>query len=254
MAETIARQAAPLHAAGPDVAFPEVLLVAADGPERQAIADYLNQNGFVVHLADDGAAMDRMLQGRDVQLVLVDLVLPGEPGLAICRRLAHEARRPVMAMTALDCDVDRIIALELGADDCISRPSNPRELVARMRAVLRRSQAPVRPSGAAAGAYTFLGFELDLVRRQLRAPSGAAVLLPPSELSLLAVFLQHPQEVLSRERLIELVRREEAQILDRAIDTHVSRLRRKLGAHCNSEVIATVYGVGYRCAAEVGRR
>jgi two-component system OmpR family response regulator len=236
-----------------EAVFPEVLLVAPDTHDRQATADYLRQNGFALRLAGDAEAMDETLRSAEVDLVLLDLGLPGQSGLSICRRLGRKTATPVVVMTGTDSDADRIVALELGADDCVSRPSNPRELVARMRAVLRRTAAaPIQAPGKDLG-YAFLGFELDVVRRQLKSPSGAVVLLPPSELSLLAVFLQHPDKVLSRERLIELVRREDVGILDRAIDTHVSRLRRKLAAHSQSELIATVYGVGYRCTAEVTR-
>jgi two-component system OmpR family response regulator len=235
--------------------FPEVLLVAPETQDREATADYLRQNGFVVRLAEHAAAMDEALRRGGVNLVLLDLAAPGEPGLSICRRLGQDGTTPVVVMTGSDSDVDRIVALELGADDCVSRPSNPRELVARMRAVLRRTSAAAAAVQAPGKdlVYAFLGFELDVVRRQLKSPTGAVVLLPPSELSLLTVFLQHPDEVLSRERLLELVRREDANILDRAIDTHVSRLRRKLAAHSQAELIATVYGAGYRCTAEVAR-
>lgn len=234
-------------------AFPEVLIVEAGADSRQSRAEYLRQNGFVVHEADQASAMDQALRDHPISLVLLDMLLPGESGLSICRRLSQIGGPPVVARTPEESDVDRIVALEVGADDCVSHNANPRELVARMRALLRRAGA-AQPQSDRNVVYAFQGFELDVVRRQLRSPSGAVVLLTPSELSLLAVFLQHTGEVLSRDRLLELLRRQEVELLDRAIDTHVSRLRRKLSAHSRQELISTVYGSGYRCNAEVERR
>lgn len=252
-AQTAARASG---AAGLEAETPaHVLVVDDDASLRQEIVAYLSENGFVVHAAEDAKAMDRVLAQKPVQLVVLDVMMPGEDGLSACRRLADADGPPVLMLSALGEDVDRIVGLELGADDYLVKPVNPRELLARVRALLRRRGGGVGGTGEGrvetASGYAFSGFRLDLTRRQLRAPDGSVLLITPGEFSLLCAFLEHPRQVLSREELLDFARGDGAEVYDRAIDVQVSRLRRKLNAQSPAEIIRTHRGVGYLFDAQV---
>ena len=230
-----------------------ILLVEDDPEIRTLLATFLEREGFAVDVAEGGKAMDEVLSQRTPDLVVLDLMLPGEDGLSICRRLRARGRMGILILTAKDEDVDRIVGLELGADDYLGKPFNPRELLARARAILRRSTpdgtAPRDPHRRMA----FAGFILDLDSRLLTNTAGERITLTTTEFELLACFVEHPQRVLSRELLLDWTRGRSATPFDRTIDVSVSRRRRKLGdpASPASELITTVRNGGYLFAAEV---
>lgn len=223
----------------------DLILVVDDDPAiRQLVGDFLAQHGFRTVGAASGVEMDRLIAAEPPALVVLDLMLPGEDGLAICRRLST-TDIPVIMHSALGEEMDRVVGLELGADDYLPKPSSPRELLARIRAVLRRQQAaPELPGGAT---YRFAGWTFDPRRRELRSPSGVAVALSSGEFRLLSAFLERPQRVLSRDQLLDLARGD-ADVFDRAIDVQVSRLRKKLRGDDGAELIVTVRNEGYMFA------
>ena len=230
----------------------DLILLVDDDPEiRQLIGDFLVQHGFRVARAANGAEMDREIAGERPALVVLDLMLPGEDGLAICRRLTAGDRTPVIMLSALGEETDRIVGLELGADDYLPKPCSPRELLARVRAVLRRNEGS-GPSGG--GAYRFTGWTFDPLRRELRSPSGVAVALSSGEIRLLIAFVERPLRVLTRDQLLDLARGSDADVYDRAIDVQVSRLRKKLADHGGAELIVTVRSEGYMFSVRPVRR
>ena len=220
----------------------DLILLVDDDPEiRQLIGDFLVQHGFRVAAAANGAEMDRLVAAERPALVVLDLMLPGEDGLAICRRLSA-TRIPVIMLSALGEETDRVVGLELGADDYLPKPCSPRELLARIRAVLRRHEGP-EPSGG--GLYHFAGWSFDPRRRELSSADGVAVALSSGEFRLLSAFLERPLRVLSRDQLLDLARGPSADVFDRAIDVQVSRLRKKLADHGGADLIVTVRSEGY---------
>lgn len=225
-----------------------LLLVDDDAELREQMGQYLRDYEFEVELAADAPAMDRILAARPVDLVILDLMLPGEDGLSICRRLSQASRAPVIMVSAAGSEVDRVLGLELGADDYLSKPFGPRELLARVRAVLRRRRDD--PPGVAV-AYAFSGFTYDPVRRELKAPGGAMILLTAAESSLLGTLLMQPQKVVGREELHGLRQADSAE--GRAVDLLVSRLRRKLAGHGGENLIRTRRGSGYVLDCPVSR-
>ena len=232
----------------------QILVVDDDSELRGQTAAYLAEHGYGVHAAADASEMDAILDVHPVDLIVLDVMLPGEGGLAICQRLGRTTGVPIIMLSAMGEEVDRVLGLELGADDYLAKPCSPRELLARVRAVLRRRDE--RSAGTPRqthNAYHFLGYTLDVVRRQLRSPSGAVVLLTAGEFSLLSAFLEHPGKILSRDQLIELARGGEPDVFDRAIDVQISRLRRKLKTDDEREVIRTYRGAGYLFDAKVQR-
>jgi two-component system OmpR family response regulator len=229
-------------------AGPSVLVVDDDDGLRDQIAGYLSENGYDVTSAANAAAMDRLLAARAFDAIVLDVMMPGEDGLSICRRLAAGKGPAILFMSALGDEIDRILGLELGADDYLPKPCNPRELLARLRAVLRRRDAAVDSNGD----YAFEGFVLDVARRELRAPSGAVVLLTAGEFSLLSIFLEQPRKLFSREQLVEQSRRW-TEVYDRAVDVQIYRLRRKLGQTDGQDMIRTLRGAGYMFNARVTR-
>ena len=237
-----------------DETEPRVLIVDDDEGLKQQIASYLENNGYRVETARDAPTMDHALAQSTFDVVILDLMMPGEDGLSICRRLSAQNDIAIIIMSAMGEEVDRIVGLELGADDYLPKPSNPRELLARIRAVLRR-----RPPGGGestprqARTYNFAGYQLDRARRRLKAPSGLIVLLTRGELSLLVSLLDRAGEVLTRDQLLDTARVEDADVFDRAIDVQISRLRRKLGEGDRQDIIRTVRGVGYRLTVPVTR-
>jgi len=230
-----------------------ILVVDDDTQLREQVAGYLTEHGFCVHAAADAREMDRALEASPIDLVVLDLMLPGEDGLSICRRLSAEGGPAIIMVSAMGEEIDRVLGLELGADDYLAKPCSPRELLARVRAVFRRLEevrggAPKRGKG-----YQFQGFMVDTLRRQLRAPNGTTILLTSGEFSLLSAFLDNPQRILTRDQLLEIARGEDADVFDRAVDVQISRLRRKLHACSDGEIIRTVRGAGYMFDVAVSR-
>ena len=239
--------------AAPVLSSRHILVVDDDVELRAEVCNYLTEHGFVVHGAADGRQMETALAAAPIDLVILDLMLPGEDGLSICRRLSGGGGPAIIMLSAMGEEVDRILGLELGADDYLPKSTSPRELMARVKAVLRRQDEARGGAPRKGAAYHFLGFVLDCVRRQLRAPNGASILLTAGEFSLLRAFLEHPQRILSRDQLLTLARGEEAEVFDRAIDVQISRLRRKLHAFAEDEIIRTHRGAGYLFDAPVSR-
>jgi two-component system OmpR family response regulator len=232
----------------------QVLVVDDDSELRDQTAAYLSEHGYGVLTAADATEMDAVLSAQSVDLIILDVMLPGESGLSVCQRLGRSAGVSIIMLSAMGEEVDRVLGLELGADDYLPKPCSPRELLARVRAVLRRRDERAAGSPRKSNnAYHFLGYTLDVVRRQLRSPSGAVVLLTAGEFSLLSAFLEHPGKILSRDQLIELARGGEPDVFDRAIDVQISRLRRKLKTDDEREVIRTYRGAGYLFDAKVQR-
>jgi len=221
------------------------VLVVDDDPDLcKLISTFLRDHGYPVHTAHDTAQMRRAIDEHRPDLVILDVMMPGEDGLSAARKLAS-ARGPALIMlSALGTDTDRIIGLEVGADDYLAKPCNPRELLARVRAVLRRRH--VREAGDRQGqVYEFAGWRLDPVRRDLRDPAGTYISLSDGEFALLRTFVEHPQRVLSRDQLLDLARGCDSETYDRAIDSQISRLRRKINGRVSTELIRTVRNEGY---------
>lgn len=232
-----------------------ILMVDDDPGIRDVVSDFLGKHGYRVETAADAPEMERVLRQGSVDLIVLDVMLPGEDGLAICRRLtAAEGGPPIIMLSAMGEDTDRIVGLELGADDYLAKPCNPRELLARVRAVLRRAEQRTGGSGELGAGCEFAGWRLDLVRRELRSPQGVVVNLSTGEFSLLRAFVERPQRVLTRDQLLEFARGPDSDAFDRAIDVQISRLRRKLddsgGGH---ELIRTIRNEGYMFTAKVKR-
>jgi two-component system OmpR family response regulator len=233
---------------------PRILVVEDDPEIRSLLKDYLHRQGLRVDVADGGGTFDRLMaQYGEPDLVVLDIMLPGEDGFSICRRLRATSRVPVIMLTARGDDIDRIVGLEMGADDYLPKPFNPRELLARIRAVLRRTAGPNAGAIKPSHAYHFSGWVLDLVRRELTSPVGAMVALTGAEYDLLIAFIERPGQVLNRDQLLELARNR-IYGYDRSVDVQVSRLRRKLGDDTSpSPLIKTVRGAGYIFCADVER-
>jgi two-component system OmpR family response regulator len=230
------------------------ILVVDDDPDlRRLIADFLAGHGYRVTAAADVPAMQREITREMPDLIILDVMMPGEDGLSAARRLAAERGPAVIMLSALGSDTDRIVGLEVGADDYLAKPCNPRELLARVRAVLRRRQAPEDRGDEARSAYEFAGWRLDLRRRDLRDPSGVYIDLSDGEFALLRCFVERPQRVLSRDQLLDQAHGGNREIFDRAVDSQVSRLRRKLNDRAQDELIRTVRNEGYMLLPPVRR-
>jgi len=224
------------------------LLVVDDDPcLRELLQVYLSSQGFAVDTVGDGIAMEQYLQQHTVNLVVLDLMLPGEDGLALARKLRARGNLPIIMLSARGEDVDRIIGLEVGADDYLAKPFNPRELLARIRVVLRRNEeAQVKVSVEEASAIQRFGaFQLDMNTRSL-AKDGIEISLTAGEFNLLRIFVEHPNRVLNRDLLMDLMKGYERSPFDRSIDVRVTRLRRKIEIDpAAPEYVRTVWGVGY---------
>ena len=245
-----------MTAATPDMDLQSLILVVDDDPDlRKLITDFLAGHGFRVAAVENAAEMRRAIEEQRPDLVILDVMMPGEDGLSAARRLAAERGPAVIMLSALGGDTDRIIGLEVGADDYLAKPCNPRELLARVRAVLRRRNAsePAADPDAAGGRYEFAGWRLDIMRRDLRDPTGTFINLSDGEFALLRSFVEHPQRVLSRDQLLDIARGRNAEVYDRAIDTQISRLRRKLNDRAHAELIRTVRNEGYMLLPKVVR-
>lgn len=232
----------------------QVLVVEDDRGLRDEISSCLEQYGYGVHAVADGKAMEDVMAANAIDVVVLDIMLPDEDGLDICKRLSGRSNAAIIIVSARGEEIDRIVGLELGADDYLAKPCSPRELLARIRAVLRRrhmAQGDIPGPGGIV--YSFKGFRFDLTRCQLRAPNGASIALTRGEAAVLGVLLDHAGQVISRDLLIEEARGEEADIYDRTIDVQISRLRRKLHGSGPVELIRTVRGAGYILDAPVSR-
>lgn len=231
-----------------------LILVVDDDPDlRKLIGDFLIGHGYRVAVAENAAAMRVAIDKARPDLVILDVMMPGEDGLSAARRLITSQGPPVIMLSALGSDTDRIIGLEVGADDYLPKPCNPRELLARVRAVLRRRAQSGGVAETPGARYEFAGWRLDLMRRELRDPAGTFINLSDGEFALLRTFVEHPQRVLSRDQLLDITRGNNVEVYDRAIDSQISRLRRKLNERADTELIRTVRNEGYTLLAKVTR-
>lgn len=233
-----------------------ILVVDDDRDIRADLSDYLSAQGYAVETAENAASARRMLQSGQPDLILLDIMMPGEDGISLCRSIARLNQVPVIFLSAKTDQIDRIVGLEIGADDYVCKPFHPRELLARIRTVLRRIEQPVSTTQHEGGVrfYEFSGWTFDVARRALKRDDGLIVALSSSEFELLQIFLARPQIVLSRERILELMHSGASDVFDRSVDSQISRFRRKIEKDPkNPEIIQTVWGGGYMFAAEVKR-
>ncbi len=234
-----------------------ILVVDDDREIRALLTRFLGDHGYRVSAAKDGGEMARILETGQVDMIILDVMLPGEDGFSLCRKIRSTSSTPIIMLTAAGGEVDRIVGLEMGADDYLSKPFSPRELLARIKAVLRRTVLAGTLSltgkdSAGARVLVFEGWRLNLARRELHSPQGALVQLSAGEFDLLVAFAEHPQRVLNRDQLLDLTRGRSAAPFDRSIDVQVSRLRRKIENDAAEAVmIKTVRGGGYLFAANV---
>ncbi len=232
---------------------PHILVVDDHRDIRESLAAYLTKNEYRVSTAAGGAEMRKVLEASAIDLVVLDIMMPGEDGLTLCRHLRETTDIPVIMLTAVSEDTDRVIGLEMGADDYLTKPFNPRELLARIKAVLRRANSlPPSHKPKRQGQITFANWTVDTGQRELVGPDGISIPLSTSEYKLLMAFIDHPNMVLSRDQLLDLTSGRGAHVFDRSIDNQVSRLRKKLETDPkNPTIIKTVWGGGYMFAAEV---
>jgi len=240
------------------ISEPHILIVDDNREIRDLVSRLLIREGFRVSMAADGRAMRKTLADARIDLVLLDLMLPGEDGLSLCRSIRAESRLPIIMLTAKGDEVDRVIGLEMGADDYLAKPFGSRELVARIRAVLRRSvsdtPAPGPAPAEALRRFQFDRWELDTQSRDLLGEDGVTVPLSTGEFDLLLALVERPLRVLSRDQLLDLARGRQAASFDRSIDTQISRLRKKLERDpAEPKLIKTVWGGGYMFAVKVSQ-
>ncbi|MDA9526710.1 transcriptional regulator [Bradyrhizobium sp. CCBAU 11434] len=232
-------------------AHPATILMVEDDPEiSRLVADFMRREGFEVACVGDGKAMDAMLQRLRPDIVILDLMLPGEDGLSICRRLRADDSVPILMLTAKSDEIDRVVGLEMGADDYLAKPFGPRELLARVRAILRRSNGII--AKPLVRRFAFDRFVIDLDARSVEAIEAEALQLTSAEFDLLGCFVQRPRRVLTRDQILDWTRGRSAEPFDRTVDMLISRLRRKLdGASPGSNLITTVRNGGYLFTATV---
>jgi two-component system, OmpR family, response regulator len=230
-----------------------VLIVDDDAETRALLSEYLQRNGYRVSAVADGRSMWAMLDGKRADIIVLDLMLPGDDGLTLCRNLRARLSVPIIMLTARGDETDRIVGLEMGADDYLAKPFNPRELLARIKSVLRRSRSlPENLEPEEVRTVRFAGWTLDIKARHLVSPRHVVVPLSGVEFKLLRVFLSHANKVLTRDQLIDLMLSRDVAPFDRAIDVQVSRLRQRLGEDAKEpSLIKTVRGAGYVLAAQV---
>jgi two-component system OmpR family response regulator len=224
-----------------------ILIVDDDGEIRNLLSAYLQKNGLRVTAVGDGKAMERALVAARIDLIVLDLMLPGDDGLTLCRQLRAKSDIPVLMLTARSDETDRVVGLEMGADDYLTKPFSARELLARIKVILRRARSlPVNLQPEDLREARFAGWTLNTLHRHLISPAGVVVALSGAEYRLLRIFLSHPNRVLNRDQLVDLTQGREADPLDRSIDVQVSRLRQRLGDDPRDPVlIKTVRGMGY---------
>ncbi|WP_271897856.1 response regulator [Candidatus Phyllobacterium onerii] len=234
---------------------PHIAVVDDHRDIRDLVGKYLTQQGYRISVAESGSALRRLLERNALDLIILDIMMPGEDGLSVCRHLRRSTELPIIFLTAMADDTDRIIGLELGADDYLIKPFNPRELLARIRAVLRRvNSLPPQREMPKAKTISFERWSLDVGRRELLGGDGVGVPLSTAEFRLLKAFLEHPGMVLSRDQLMDLTVGRSADSFDRSIDNQVSRLRKKVEVDPkNPSIIKTHWGGGYSLCAEVER-
>ncbi|MCM0035487.1 MAG: response regulator [Burkholderiaceae bacterium] len=230
-----------------------ILIVDDDRDIRDLLSEYLQKQGYRTSLAADGRAMRAVLSRSEPALIVLDLMLPGEDGLTLCREVRAHSDIPIIMLTARGEEVDRIVGLEMGADDYLSKPFSPRELVARIKSILRRTRAlPSNLKPDRVKLLRFAGWALDVATRNLRSPEGVSIALSGTDFKLLRIFLDHPNRVLTRDQLIDMTQSRDAGPFDRSIDLQVSRLRRRLNDNPKEpSIIKTSRGEGYVLAAEV---
>ena len=236
-----------------------ILVVEDDERTRKLVKEYLEENGCQVQTAAHGEKMWTILEDWDPDVIILDLMLPGEDGLSLCRKLSVDAATadtPVIMLTARSSEMDRVIGLEMGADDYLAKPFSSRELLARIKSVLRRARA--MPKSARPKEITrilFAGWTLHLKAQQLTSPQEVVVELTKGEFALLQAFLQHPNEILDRDRIMEIYRMREATIFDRSIDVQVGRLRKRFKDESkHPKILKTVWGKGYMLTAQVEKK
>jgi len=229
------------------------LLVVDDEPKiRQLLKKYLSQEGYIVEAVEDGTSMDRYLANHEVDLVILDLMLPGEDGLSIGRRLNHQDKLPIIILSARGEELDRIVGLEMGADDYLIKPFNPRELLARIRSVLRRCAQDNQASSSTATGHIlkFGPFCLDVEKHQL-SRDHQVIPLTTGEFTLLRVFLEHANRVLNRDTLLEITKGYDRSSFDRSVDICVGRLRKKIETDPSKPIyLRTIWGAGYIFSTE----
>jgi len=230
-----------------------ILIVDDDAEIRGLLGEYLQKQGYRATAVADGKGLRVAMEKSRPDVIILDLMLPGEDGLALCRDLRARSEIPIIMLTARGDETDRIVGLELGADDYVAKPFNPRELLARIKSVLRRARSlPDNLKPEEAGSYRFAGWTLDVATRNLTGADGVVVPLGGTEFRLLRIFLEHPNRVLTRDQLIDLMLSRDAAPFDRAIDVQVSRLRHRLGEDAKEPaIVKTVRGQGYVFAARV---
>jgi two-component system OmpR family response regulator len=240
-------------AAPPDA---HILVCDDDAQLRQLLSAFLGDQGYSIITAGNGRELERVMTGSTpIDLVILDVMLPGQSGRELCGRIRQTSNVPILMLTALGDESDRVVGLEVGADDYMSKPFGPAELLARVKALLRRSRMSGEAAPAARSrAFEFEGWRLDPARRELRNPAGVIIDLSAGEYDLLLAFLGAPQRILSREHLMDAARNRAPSAFDRSIDVQVSRLRRKIGSTDESEgFIKTVRGAGYMFVPAVRR-
>ncbi|PVB61014.1 response regulator [Labrenzia sp. 011] len=232
---------------------PHILVVDDHRDIRETLARYLVKNGLRATTAENAAHARKILKAASIDLVVLDIMMPGEDGLSLCRHLVETGAIPVILLTAMADDTDRVIGLEIGADDYVTKPFNPRELLARIRAVLRRtSLAPKERDPIEQELLCFDGWTLNIARRELKDPDGTSVALSSGEFQLLCAFLKRPKMVLTRDQLLDLTTGRTPAVFDRSIDNQVSRLRRKIEIDPKDpRMIKTVWGGGYMFTSDV---
>ncbi|WP_238184373.1 response regulator [Methylobacterium trifolii] len=234
-------------------ATPHILIVEDDREISSLVARYLRGNECRVTLAGDGREMDKALTDARVDLIVLDLMLPGEDGLSLCRRLRATSAIPILMLTAKAEEIDRIVGLEIGADDYLAKPFNPRELLARIRAILRRASAEA-PDDDGVRRLHFVGWTLDVSLRQVLSPEGARIAVTGAEFDLLHALCLRPGRVLSRDQLLDLTQGRSAGPFERSIDVLISRIRQKVERDSrNPEIIRTIRSGGYLFTPEVTR-
>ncbi len=232
--------------------LPKILIVDDDAEIRSLLKTYLQQNQYRVNSAADGREMFQLLQQQIYDLIVLDLMMPGDDGLTLCRKLRAQSNIPIIMLTAKGDEMDRIIGLEMGADDYLPKPFNPRELLARIKTVLRRTSADQQQADSAG--FHFNGWQLNTVNHQLTTPDGEVVAISHSEYSLLKIFLENAGRILSRDQLLDLTKGRSAGPFDRAIDVQVGRLRKQLNDTASEpSMIKTARGEGYIFIADVKR-
>lgn len=231
--------------------LPHLLIVDDHKEIRELLQRFFLQHNYRVTVAKDGKEMKHKLKQHQIDLIVLDLMLPGEDGLTLCRDLRATSNIPIVMLTAMGDEMDKIIGLEMGADDYLAKPFNPRELLARIKAVMRRVNSLSAPISSV-NQYHFAQWSIDIHKRELVDNTGVMVVLSSAEFDLLRVFIDHPQRVLSRDQLLELSKGRDGGVYDRAIDTLISRLRKKLEVDAkHPELLKTIWGGGYQFTCEV---